>query len=733
MLVCLLATGQPSPVKDAETLIEQGHPWRATQTLAPVLRVSGTRTPETILVAARAAAGWGGWSEVDRLLATEPWIDSQFGGEARELLARSALDRNADALALSNASAAFADAGTADARAIRSVLLGRAFERNNMFDSAAAAYSRAAGAMPAIRDWLALRVAGSSSDSTARAREYSLISLAPARPRRAWTEAQARERFADALGAASRYAALGATVPALRLRLSVAPDSESRDTLQRELLAFIKSHGGTADARSAVEVLDKAFTSLAPAAELTVARSTAGAGPPARGIVAFQRALAGAVTFTPGDRLLYAQTLIRANRTREALAQFDLVTGPLASQAAYQRARAALNSATADAVRAGLRDVATRFSGDTLAASSALFLLADLTTDDGNDDAARTIYRQLYRAYPTSARAPNARFNAAMLTLVGGDSKAAAREFDSLFTTMPRSDEAAAARYWSGRAWSAAGNTTLARARWTELASSPAPSYYAVVAARRLDEKPWTPPARADSFAVVPSVDSAIARIALLDRLGMDVEARFEYDALEASALSSPDRALATAHAFVLRGQTSRAIRVAAKLVESGQRDARTYRLVFPLIDRDELVRDATARGLDPALVAGLIRQESNFNPRAISVANARGLMQVLPAVGEEVSRSLSFPVWNAALLLDADANLQLGTAHLASFVKQYGAIPRVLAAYNAGGSRVNRWADKAGAADPEIFAERIPFIETRDYVRIVQRNAEMYRALYTW
>ena len=111
-------------------------------------------------------------------------------------------------------------------------------------------------------------------------------------------------------------------------------------------------------------------------------------------------------------------------------------------------------------------------------------------------------------------------------------------------------------------------------------------------------------------------------------------------------------------------------------------------------------------------------------------VANARGLMQVLPSVGEEVARTLKFPVWNPSLLLDPDANLQLGTSHLASYIKQYGALPRVLAAYNAGGSRVNRWSTKKGMEDPEIFIERIPYVETRDYVRIVMRNAAVYQTL---
>jgi soluble lytic murein transglycosylase len=233
----------------------------------------------------------------------------------------------------------------------------------------------------------------------------------------------------------------------------------------------------------------------------------------------------------------------------------------------------------------------------------------------------------------------------------------------------------------------------------------------------------------------VPAIDSALARITLLERLGMDVEARFEYEALESAAVASrsTDRLLATAQAMLEHGQPARAVHLAQKLMEAGQRDARAYRMLFPVLDRDELIRDAKANGLDPALVAGLIRQESSFSSHAVSVAGARGLMQVLPSVGSDVARSLSFPVWTPALLFDEDANLQLGTAQLATEMKHYGALPRVLAAYNAGGTRVARWAAKAGSEDPEVFTERIPFAETRDYVRAVQRNADIYRSLYRW
>ena len=88
--------------------------------------------------------------------------------------------------------------------------------------------------------------------------------------------------------------------------------------------------------------------------------------------------------------------------------------------------------------------------------------------------------------------------------------------------------------------------------------------------------------------------------------------------------------------------------------------------------------------------------------------------------------------MWSPSLLFDADVNLQLGTAHLAAATRQYDDLVKVLAAYNAGDARVERWSKKPSASnDPELFAEQIPFVETRDYVRIVQRNAEMYRVLY--
>ena len=162
-------------------------------------------------------------------------------------------------------------------------------------------------------------------------------------------------------------------------------------------------------------------------------------------------------------------------------------------------------------------------------------------------------------------------------------------------------------------------------------------------------------------------------------------------------------------------------------------RDARAYRLAYPVLERELIGAEAKRARIDPALVAALIRQESSFNPRATSAPGARGLMQVMPSVGAALARARKIAPWDPVLLYQPDVNVILGTTHLAGFLGQYPAPEYALAAYNAGPGRVSTWRKKAGVSDPLLFVERIPFVETRDYVRIVLRNRALYEALYEW
>ena len=140
---------------------------------------------------------------------------------------------------------------------------------------------------------------------------------------------------------------------------------------------------------------------------------------------------------------------------------------------------------------------------------------------------------------------------------------------------------------------------------------------------------------------------------------------------------------------------------------------------------------EARELGLDPYLLAAMIRQESAFVPTAVSRAGARGLMQLMPPTAREVARRIGAE-WDDALLSVADANLHLGGTHLAGLLRHYdGRIVLTLAAYNAGGGRVRRWLASLDADDPIAFVEQIPFVETRGYLRTVLRNRVLYEALY--
>jgi soluble lytic murein transglycosylase len=142
-------------------------------------------------------------------------------------------------------------------------------------------------------------------------------------------------------------------------------------------------------------------------------------------------------------------------------------------------------------------------------------------------------------------------------------------------------------------------------------------------------------------------------------------------------------------------------------------------------------IRHWSARnGLDPMLVAGLIHQESAFEPKALSVANAVGLMQLLPQTARGVARKVRVR-YSRAKLMDPDYNIRLGTAYFADLRKQFGSVEAALAAYNAGADRVTAWTAGQNYRETAEFVDSIPFTETRQYVQIVMRNADIYRRLY--
>ncbi|HEU5049441.1 MAG TPA: transglycosylase SLT domain-containing protein [Gemmatimonadales bacterium] len=725
-----------SVVDAAREALARGLYWRASRLIAPVLADPARRTPEIELLGARAASGWEGWSEVERLIGNATWLDSAFAGEGRALLARAALARRADSLAAEHAARAVQAAAGDTVRGERLVILARALDRLDSLPAAAAAYAGAARLLPDIGEWLTYRAAIVTRDPAERDRRFAAVTSFVARERLTAGRAEALARSADSSGAAALYASLGDWNAAYRYRFASVRGSDSaRAAFRRELVEVLREEPGTGRARAAAAALDAAFAPLGAEVELAVARALASGGSSSRVVLAFERGLRGSVA-TSEDHYEFGRHLFALGRYAEAAREFARVKAPesLAAMAAYERARALVRDGRLEPGRRALRAIGSRFPRQTNAAGRALFLLGDLATDERRDAAARDAFRAIVARHPRASVAPAAAFRAALIAHVAGNHATAARELDDLRRLYPQSSEVAAARYWAGRALAAAGDTAAARARWRETVSADRAGYYGALASGRLGEPAWLPEPAPDRFIPVPDADSALARAALLERLGMGREAEWERDFLMERGDSSAERLLAIANAFRSHDLASRGIRLAWRAVARGApNDARTYRLLYPLVHQEPLEAEARTHGVEPAFAAALIRQESSFTPSATSAAGARGLMQVMPAVGRAVARGLRFPVWDPVLLYQADVNVQLGMAHLAELDGRYEPTAHVLAAYNAGASRVERWKEKRGTGDVEMFIERIPYVETRNYVRIIERNRDFYRALYAW
>jgi soluble lytic murein transglycosylase len=612
------------------------------------------------------------------------------------------------------------------------VLRARNFDRADKRDSARALYEAAAKQLPQISDWLYLRAAGVTPDSASRAQYYARVRAPVARDRIRMTEALARERADDVPGAIKAYSAAGARLSAIRLRLSPGLTDADRSSARNDLLAYIQRPPGGDDARDAIALFNQLFPNHPASEDLILARAASAAGSSALAASAYSKVVRARLG-TSADFFRYGSALARLNKDKEAAAQFARVSAPssLAAAAAYQRARALIAMGNPSAT-AALRTLVSRYPRDTSAAA-ALLLLSDLATDDGRDDAARTTLLSAVRQFPSSRQAPIALFRAAMIAYISRDFRSAAAEMDSVSSRYPASADANAALYWAGKSYASLGDTSLPRKRWRSAMADDPLNYYAVMSAKKLDTVVVAPDRAAGEYPAVPPVDSAVGRVAALKDVGMDTEAELENARLFKEAQNSADRLLATAHAFAGTDQAERSIALGRKAMQSAGRTPRNLRLYFPVVARDALIKSAKENGLDPVLVASLIRQESSWNPRAVSGPGARGLMQLMPSVGKSIAASMGISPWDASMLYQPALNIRLGTSHLSGLMRRYPNVVRALAAYNAGESRVAKWAGKAGADDPEIFTERIPFVETRDYVRIILRNRAYYEALYPW
>jgi soluble lytic murein transglycosylase len=408
-------------------------------------------------------------------------------------------------------------------------------------------------------------------------------------------------------------------------------------------------------------------------------------------------------------------------------------TSPLAAQAAYRLAGVA--SRTGPAVP-GYEQVADRFSG-TEWAQEALFDLGNHFQKDAQDERALPYYRRLYDEYPAGPFLERVTWRVGWGDYRAGRLAEAAATFESTSQKRPGSASAGVFLYWAGRARLALGQRDRASELFRQAVQSFKHTYHGIEAAAQLEALGETLP---ESGAPVPAPElrfpePAATRIRLL----LLIE-RYEEAARELRALPGSAGVEATLAAIERRrGRFAESIRATTRAFpefETARGDwlpGEVWRQLFPIGAARTLVASARAEGVDPALVAALVRQESHFDAEAVSSAGARGLMQLMPGTGRGLARELGIR-FQPPVLFDAELNLRMGTRYLRQMLDRFGGrVERALAAYNAGPHRVASWEASYPGLSREEFVESIPFTQTRLYVRKVLANHHHYLRLYDY
>jgi soluble lytic murein transglycosylase-like protein len=442
-------------------------------------------------------------------------------------------------------------------------------------------------------------------------------------------------------------------------------------------------------------------------------------------------------TATGAEALVEAEALLKLGRVAEmgALLVRARQSDPASSDGArYLEARRAAFSGNAAAYRIGLESVARRAASPWQERA----LLDAARAGEGLPNL-RTL--QSYRRYRLAA---GTRADPLALLREGWAAYELGRyaDADAAFAaSLARPDAPDGVRvtatYWKARIDDTAGRTAEARAGYAEVADGFPNHYYGALAAKRLGRplpkapsvlSPVVDPSALGSAGAWLAAGRALVSIGLWDEASSCYRA-----ALEGAGPRAPAVALEAASKAQDAAAVSDAIGLAQ--VAAGDRDRRPaqdiprelWRLLYPAGSAEALTRAARGAGLDPNLVAAVALQESAFNPLAVSAAGARGLLQIMPSVGAELARAAGVARFDPSDLFDPAINLKLGCAHLSDYRRRFGSVPRALAAYNGGPSRVERWSLPAGRDDDERFVERIPIPETRIYVKRVLAGARMY------
>jgi soluble lytic murein transglycosylase len=609
-------------------------------------------------------------------------------------------------------------------RGILAARAGDAFERAEDHARAASHYRAAAGLLVPIADWLAVREARVVDEPI---RALDLLRRTPPEAERFASRVRAQV-FLDAGDSTRAMTAHGRAEEwtlATDLALAVG------DTLAARRFAY--EGIGAADGpvvQASLAHVEAAFPPRSPDETYWVANAYRRTGDAEMALQAL-RQLAEAGDSSGATLRRIGDLLSGSGKTREAVDVYARAAtrgGADGMLAAYRRARALSRVGRAAEGYAALAEFADRYPGHANAPLT-LYLVASWHGRSGRASTADSVYVTVSQRWPTATYAGRARMALASSALARGDTAGAIGWYRA--EVESGTTETRAARFFLAQLQAASGDTASALVVWTRLATVDSLGYYGTIArgAAGITEPNFA--VRGERRAM-PAVAVTLRRLDLLTEASLREEADEVVQRQMARREMPADEALALAEGLIDRGWVQEGVTLgwrASRLRTLN--DEHVLRVVFPWPLRALIEEEAAEHDVDPHLLAALIRQESNFRPQVVSRAGARGLMQLMPATARGLARRHGIE-WDPRLLTTAGANLHLGAAHLAALLRMYdGDVIAALAAYNAGGTPVARWLRYPEAKDPARFVERIPYVETRGYLRSVLRNWSLYRGLY--
>jgi soluble lytic murein transglycosylase len=434
---------------------------------------------------------------------------------------------------------------------------------------------------------------------------------------------------------------------------------------------------------------------------------------------------------------------------RQALESIPNATGETAARRDYYLVEIARSDGDEDRLNKILDRMRANSSGSP-AMQDALLSAGNMYLLKKDYEKAARYYLEISQRVPNGKSAPYSHWKATWLIVRLGKKDESRQLLDEHLRMYPSSAEVVAALYWRGRVAEDDKDYAHARGYYRKLSERFRFYYYADLARERLKQlklddivddpvlahipdPPTIPALSADA----PQDNVRLQRSLLLRNGGL-----FDYAVRELQQAQTdgdaPWAPAEIARVYEQAGLYYRALQSLKRAVpgyytaEIASLPRPYWENLFPRPWWDDVKKYSAENNLDPFLVASLMRQESEFNPSAISRANAFGLMQILPSVGRNLARSENLRAFSTEQLLVPSTNMRLGTKYFKELLNHFdGHVEYALAAYNAGQNRVEDWLNNGHFRDVPEFVESIPFTETREYVQAIMRNASVYRRLY--